>query len=105
MKQSDNKGDALIGQVLKQHAAQPLDNEWFTPRVVNRLPERHSNFGLIGRLFIVLALLVLAGAWVYFAKTFTLQVVTVSNIIELITLCVMSVAAVASILWQVFSKQ
>lgn len=105
MKQTDNNDDALIGRVLKQHAEQPLENEWFTPRVVGRLPRRRSNLGLIGRLFILLALLICVGGWVYFAMTFTLQVVTLTGIIELITLCVITLATVISLLYPLFTNQ
>ena len=38
-----NEEDKKLAQVLKQGAHDPGENPWFTKRVLNKLPEKHSH--------------------------------------------------------------
>ena len=71
MKEKKDKIDVELSQLLKQQSYQENTNEWFTPRVLNKLPAkqdnsaRHMAWGFY--VAAVLVCLALIGALVYAA--------------------------------------
>ncbi|MBR1881547.1 MAG: hypothetical protein IJ808_00790 [Muribaculaceae bacterium] len=90
MKRSED--DKKLAALLKEECAQPLpgQNPWFTPRVLNRLPERsHSRY------FLAIAwLLAVAGCvltWIVVATDFTATVITLRDLLQWVIMAAISV--------------
>lgn len=81
MKNRDNK-DIELGKLLKQEAWEADSNEWFTHRVMHKLPAKKNNSALhFAWICYIAAVLVCAGYWVW-ALAFNINtVITVRDII------------------------
>lgn len=95
--------DEHIASLLKNGMAQPTESQRFTANVLDRLPKSHGNFWLLGSMFYVLALAVCAGCWALFFKDFSLNVITVRDLLGLMVLPMMTIFAVFACLWQALS--
>ena len=58
-----NQEDNKLAQVLKQGAHDPGENPWFTPRVLNKLPEKRSHGSWATTVVYSIALVACALCW------------------------------------------
>ena len=97
MKHYDNIADKELARLLKEQLPEAGRNEWFTRKVMNRLPEKQQrSFGwLLQVAFTVSIILCLAG-WAYFLSNLNLQIILVRDVVTLATLF----ATTLVVLWQ-----
>ena len=97
MKHYDNIDDKELARLLKEQLPEAGRNEWFTRKVMNRLPEKQQrSFGwLLPLAFAVSIILCLAG-WAYFLSNLNLQIILVRDVVTLATLF----ATTLVVLWQ-----
>lgn len=75
-----DKEDEKLAKMLKQHSAQPEPNEWFTARVVNRLPERRRSLRWLMPLVYLVAFIVCLAICLCYVKTHVQMAVTVRDV-------------------------
>lgn len=97
MKHYDNIDDKELARLLKEQLPEAGRNEWFTRKVMNRLPEKQQrSFGwLLPLAFTVSIILCLVG-WVYFLHNLNLEIILVRDVVTLATLF----ATTLVVLWQ-----
>lgn len=97
MKHFDNIDDKELARLLKEQLPEAGRNEWFTRKVMNRLPEKQQrSFGwLLPLAFTVSIILCLVG-WVYFLHNLNLEIILVRDVVTLATLF----ATTLVVLWQ-----
>ncbi len=90
--------DIRIAETLKKQVSHPeTENEWFTPRVLNKLPEKqHRSFAWFKVIICAVALIACILFWVYSYLTLDFTVITVMDVISLMAAILVSV----TILWQ-----
>lgn len=93
------KEDMQLAELLKKGSHQATENEWFTPRVLNRLPEkRHSTRWMKVMLYAIVLIGVL-GCWMWYSnKVQNANVITVRDLLMqtgMICACI-TVAGVAA---------
>lgn len=92
MRKNDNKdnhqpamrevSDDEFGKLLKQEAYEAEPNQWFTHRVLHKLPVKKNNSALHMAWFFYLAAVVLCvGFWVWMAYFTDTSVITVRDIL------------------------
>lgn len=76
-----NTDDKTLAELLKKSSYHATENEWFTPRVLNRLPEpRHTTLWLRVALYAIVIGGVF-GCWIWFSHTQDSSVITVRHLI------------------------
>ena len=97
MKHFDNTDDMELSRLLKEQLPEAGRNEWFTRKVMNRLPEKQQrSFGwLLPLAFTVSIILCLVG-WVYFLHNLNLEIILVRDVVTLATLFATTVV----VMWQ-----
>ena len=81
MKTRDNK-DIELGNLLKQEAWDAQQNEWFTHRVMHKLPAKKNNSALhLAWICYIAAVLVCVGFWIWTLVFNDTTVITVRDII------------------------
>ncbi len=81
MSKLDNK-DNELGKLLKQGAWEAEPNQWFTHRVMHKLPAKKNNSALhFGWMCYIVAALVCVGYWVWTLAFNDSTVITVRDII------------------------
>lgn len=81
MKEKDEK-DMELSKILKEKSFQETTNEWFTPRVLNKLPAKPENTAKhFGVFFYVVAALLCAGFWIWLFVNNDPTVITVRDIL------------------------
>ena len=97
MKHYDNIDDKELARLLKEQLPEAGRNEWFTRKVMNRLPEKQQrSFGwLLPLAFTVSIILCLVG-WVYFLHNLNLEIILVRDVVTLATLFATTVV----VMWQ-----
>lgn len=76
--------DEKLARLLQRYSHQETGNEWFTPRVLNRLPEKPQNLKTshwVAHLLYALAILVCAGCWLWIYLYSDLSVITVRDVL------------------------
>jgi len=91
-----NKQDDRLAQLLKQQAHQPVENEWFTPRVLGKLPERAPRRSWWPIVLLVAAIVVCAVCWGMVVRDYDYRVLTVRDVVHFIVLVVLTIV----VLWQ-----
>ena len=82
MKDKKDKIDIELSKLLKQQSHQETSNEWFTPRVLNKLPAKQDNSARhIAWGFYVAAVLVCAGVWGWLLIFSDTSVITIRDIL------------------------
>lgn len=81
MKRTDHD-DIKLAELLKKDAYQTSDNEWFTPRVMNRLPEKRHSAKWLKTLVYALALAGVIGCWLWYCGTQDTSVITVRGLLS-----------------------
>lgn len=81
MKKQPNTQDKALAELLKKESYQAADNEWFTKRVLNRLPEkrRSTRWLRVGLYGLVIA--GVFGCWLWYSHSQDTSVMTVRNLI------------------------
>ena len=93
--------DIALGKLLKQECHQPEENEWFTPRVVNRLPmKEHRSRRRVWSVISLVALVLCVGCWLWLIAGKDHMVVTVRDITHYVIMGAVTVLA----LWQVITE-
>ena len=89
--------DKVWGDLLKQESHQPDENEWFTRRVLNRLPEReHRRLRWVWAVLSVLAFMACTLCWVWLLHDQDRAVITMRDLINFISMGIISLV----VLWQ-----
>ena len=87
--------DKKIAQQLREHGYKEGANPWFTPRVMNRLPEHQGTHQWIGHLIYIVAAIVCLVCWLTLLVDQDFTVITVRDI----THYVLAIAVTAFLLW------
>lgn len=91
MKRTD-PDDIKLAEMLKKDAYQATDNEWFTPRVMNRLPEKRHSAKWLKTLVYTLALAGVIGCWMWYSSTQDTSVITVRDVLSYACMLCSSIA-------------
>lgn len=76
--------DEKLARLLQRSSHRETENEWFTPRVLNRLPEKPEKIKTnrwVAHVLYALALIVCAGCWVWTFFNSDLTVITVRDLL------------------------
>ena len=104
MRKTENN-DNELRQMLKNGAYDAGNDEWFTKRVVNRLPERPDRSALrLGWLFYLAAALICVGFWLWICYSSDLTVVTVRDLIYLTVAGVLTLFLMLSPIVTIFRR-
>ncbi len=91
-----NEEDKKLAQALKQGAHDPGDNPWFTKRVLNKLPEKHSHGSWTSMVLYAIALVACVVCWVMMWRGQDLGTVTVRDLLYNALMGVVTL----TVLWQ-----
>ena len=91
-----NEEDKKLAQMLKQGAHDPGENPWFTPRVLNKLPEKRSHGSMVTTVLYAIALVACIVGWLMMWHGQDWSAVTVRNILYNVMMSVITL----TILWQ-----
>lgn len=96
MRHLDND-DIEFARILKEIQPEAGRNEWFTRKVLNRLPEKQQrSFGWLLPVAFAVALIICLAGWVYFLHNLNLEIILVRDVVMLATLFATTVA----VIWQ-----
>ena len=97
MKHFDNTDDMELSRLLKEQLPEAGRNEWFTRKVMNRLPEKQQrSFGWLLQVAFALSIILCLVGWVYFLHNLNLEIILVRDVVTLATLF----ATTLVVLWQ-----
>lgn len=99
MNPTENK-DKLLEQLLRDEAYDAPQNEWFTPRVLNRLPQRHSPWRWVPFALYAIAAVMCLACWLYLIGTQDFNVITVRDITQFVGIA----AVTAVVIWQAIAS-
>ena len=92
-----NNDDIELARMLKEQLPEAGRNEWFTRKVMNRLPEKqHRNLHWLLTVAFVAAFVLCLGGWAYFLHNLNWQVILVHDVVTLASLF----AATIAVIWQ-----
>ncbi len=91
-----NEEDKKLAQVLKQGAHDPGENPWFTKRVLNKLPGKHSHGSWTSMVLYAIALVACVVCWVMMWRGQDLGTVTVRDLLYNALMGVVTL----TVLWQ-----
>lgn len=89
--------DNKLKKLLKEQSYKPGKNEWFTPRVLNKLPARQYSTKWATLLVNVVAVIACIVAWVLLLKHSDFMVITVRDIMY----CTSLLGVSSLVAWQV----
>lgn len=98
--------DIEFKQLFQEKAHKPGENRWFTPRLLNRLPEKNqtvSNIFTIERWAYVIGLLLCTICWGFLFRSGYFDVITVRTLIYTVALVVGSFALAIQTLRNILS--
>lgn len=105
MSKRDNK-DKELGKLLKQGAWGAESNEWFTHRVMHKLPTKKNNSALhFGWLCYIVAVLVCVGYWVWTLAFNDPTVITVRDIIYFVVAIFVTILLTMSPIVAMFRRE
>ena len=97
MKHFDNTDDMELSRLLKEQLPEAGRNEWFTRKVMNRLPEKQQrSFGWLLQVAFALSIILCLVGWVYFLHNLNLEIILVRDVVTLATLFATTVV----VMWQ-----
>ena len=91
-----NEEDRKLAQVLKQAAHDPGENPWFTKRVLNKLPEKHSHGSWATTAVYAIALVACAICWLMMWRGQDWGAVTMRDLLYNVLMGVVTL----TVLWQ-----
>lgn len=96
--------DIELKKLLQEKAYQPGKNRWFTPRLLNRLPEKTESglFSVEMCVYVISLVLCLVG-WIFIFKTSYFDVITIKSLICIIALIIGSFVLVIQSIRTAFS--
>lgn len=89
--------DNAIARELKEMSPNPPENEWFTPRLLNRLPQRQDRH--IKQWLVLICVVVFVGVtlcWALVISRANFMVVTVRNLLTFVAMIIVT----ATVVWQ-----
>lgn len=95
-----NDEDKKLAQVLKQGAHDPGENQWFTRRVLNKLPERQSHGSWATTAVYAIALIACALGWLLMLRGQDFTVITVRDVLYNALMAVVTL----TVLWQTIAS-
>lgn len=105
MNNRDNK-DNELGKLLKQGAWEADSNEWFTHRVMHKLPAKKNNSALhFAWVCYIAAVLVCIGYWVWTLAFKNVTVITVRDIIYFIIAIAVTIMLTLSPIVAMFRRE
>lgn len=75
------KDDIELGMLLKEHQPVAGENEWFTRKVMNRLPERRRSIGWIQPVMFAVCFIICGLSWAYLLLTQDYNVIIVKDVV------------------------
>lgn len=97
MKHYDNIDDKELARLLKEQLPEAGRNEWFTRKVMNRLPEKQQrSFGWLLQVAFTVSIILCLVGWVYFLHNLNLEIILVRDVVTLATLFATTVV----VMWQ-----
>ena len=91
-----NQEDIQFATRLKAEGYQASENQWFTRRVLNQLPERHRSSRWIWGIVCLVAAVLCVGCWLWQFSGQTHGVITVRDLVHYTAIAVITAIA----LWQ-----
>lgn len=93
------KDDIELAKLLKENSCQASDNEWFTPCVLHRLPEKRRSVKWLKVIIYAMALAGVVVCWLWYSSKQDSSVVTVRDLLTYACMAggSMAVASVAII--------
>lgn len=89
--------DIELARMLKEQLPEAGRNEWFTRKVMNRLPEKqHRSLHWLLTVASAVALMLCLAGWAHFLHNLNLQVILVRDVVTLASLF----AATVAVIWQ-----
>ncbi len=105
MSQRDNK-DIELSKLLKQESWDAEPNQWFTHRVMHKLPAKKNNSSLhFAWLCYIVAMLVCAGYWVWTLAFNYHTVITVRDIIYFVVAIIVTIMLTLSPIVALFRRE
>lgn len=102
MKRNDD--DIQFGNLLKDSLPEAGRSEWFTRKVLNRLPEKHKTYHWLEYLIFTLCLAICGVCWMVFIYNQNFSVITVRDIIFATTLLAVTVTLLFQFIHRVLSS-
>lgn len=98
MKHIDNNCDDIeFGKILKSVQPEAGKNEWFTRKVMNRLPEKQRHgLGWLMPMALTVSLIICLAGWVYFLQNLNMNVILVRDVVSLVALFAVTIV----VIWQ-----
>ena len=85
--------------MLKEKGQQAPENPWFTPRVLNRLPERKKRVLGVWWAICAVAAVICIGCWFWLLDTHNFAVFTVRDMVDVVIMSIVTLI----LLWQSLS--
>ena len=87
MKHIDNNYDDIeFGKILKSVQPEAGKNEWFTRKVMNRLPEKQRHgLGWLMPMALTVSLIICLAGWVYFLQNLTESIYSLKLKLKILT--------------------
>lgn len=91
--------DDKLGNLLREIMPKAGENEWFTPRLLNRLPaKRERRFSSMAVGFYAAAVVMCIAAWWYLLTNADFMVVTVADLLKGGVMVLVTIVLVASLI-------
>ena len=101
-----DKKDIELGKLLKQEAYDAEPNQWFTHRVLNKLPMKKDNTGLrMAWFFYIAAALLCIGYWIWLFFFNDITVITVRDVIYFAVAGIVTIALTMSPIVALFRSE
>lgn len=96
--------DIEFKKLLKEQAHNAGENRWFTPRVLNRLPEKQEiNVSAIEKWGYIIGTILCFICWIMLYRTGFFNVITVRSLIYIVALSIGSIALMIQTIRTAFS--
>ncbi len=82
--------DIAFKQLLKENAHKPRENRWFTPRLMNRLPEKDSTTFSIEKWIYLIGVVLCSICWIVLFYTGFFDTMTVRTLIYVMAMAATS---------------
>lgn len=99
-----DKDDIELGNLLKASQPKAGKNEWFTRKVMNRLPERRRTFGWVRHVVFLLCFVICAFSWAYLIATQNYDVIIVKDVVAFVTLFAVTIVLIWQFLQSLFQE-
>jgi len=79
----ETNDDIEFRALLKKSTLEAGENEWFTKKVMNRLPEKANDYSWVEKLLYVVGSLLCIICWIIYFETTHFNVITVRDLVVL----------------------